>query len=108
MNIGLLGFGVVGRGVYDMLAGRDDIRAAWVLCRRDLGQLARIDAGGQARIQPDPRLAVAARFDRRLDALGAQRRHLVEHGHDLERGHLGSLRWHAPRLSGVVYRRRSR
>ena len=37
MNIGLLGFGVVGRGVYDMLAGRDDIRAAWVLCRRDLG-----------------------------------------------------------------------
>ena len=38
MNIGLLGFGVVGRGVYDMLAGRDDIRAAWVLCRRDLGK----------------------------------------------------------------------
>ena len=35
MNIGLLGFGVVGRGVYDMLADRDDIRAAWVLCRRD-------------------------------------------------------------------------
>lgn len=29
MNIGLLGFGVVGRGVYDMLADRDDIRAAW-------------------------------------------------------------------------------
>ena len=39
MNIGLLGFGVVGRGVYNMLAGRDDIRAAWVLCRRDLGEL---------------------------------------------------------------------
>ena len=39
MNIGLLGFGVVGRGVYDMLAGRDDIRAACVLCRRDLGEL---------------------------------------------------------------------
>ena len=39
MNIGLLGFGVAGRGVYDMLAGRDDIRAAWVLCRRDLGEL---------------------------------------------------------------------
>lgn len=39
MNIGLLGFGVVGRGVYDMLSGRDDIRAAWVLCRRDLGEL---------------------------------------------------------------------
>ena len=39
MNIGLLGFGVVGRGVYDMLAGRDDIRTAWVLCRRDLGEL---------------------------------------------------------------------
>ena len=39
MNIGLLGFGVVGRGVYDMLAGRDNIRAAWVLCRRDLGEL---------------------------------------------------------------------
>ena len=39
MNIGLLGVGVVGRGVYDMLAGRDDICAAWVLCRRDLGEL---------------------------------------------------------------------
>ena len=39
MNIGLLGFGVVDRGVYDMLADRDDIRAAWVLCRRDLGEL---------------------------------------------------------------------
>ena len=39
MNIGLLGFGVVGRGVYDILAGRDDIRVRTVLCRRDLGAL---------------------------------------------------------------------
>ena len=39
MNIGLLGFGVVGRGVYDMLAGRDDIRAAWVRCGCDFGEL---------------------------------------------------------------------
>ena len=39
MKIGLLGFGVVGRGVYDILAGREAISVRTVLCRRDLGEL---------------------------------------------------------------------
>lgn len=39
MKIGLLGFGVVGRGVYDILADREDISVHTVLCRRDLGEL---------------------------------------------------------------------
>ena len=33
MNIGLLGFGVVGGGVWELCAGREDIRAARVLLR---------------------------------------------------------------------------
>ena len=36
MKIGLLGFGVVGRGVYEIIAGREDMTVARVLCRRDL------------------------------------------------------------------------
>ena len=36
MKIGLLGFGVVGRGVYDILAKRDDIQVVKVLCRKDI------------------------------------------------------------------------
>ena len=36
MNIGLLGFGVVGRGVYEILSGRDDLHVTRVLCRKDL------------------------------------------------------------------------
>ena len=36
MKIGLLGFGVVGRGVYDITAGREDMQVAQVLCRREL------------------------------------------------------------------------
>lgn len=39
MKIGLLGFGVVGRGVYDILAERKDVSVGAVLCRRDLGKL---------------------------------------------------------------------
>ncbi len=39
MKIGLLGFGVVGRGVYDILSGREDVSVGAVLARRDLGQL---------------------------------------------------------------------
>lgn len=39
MKIGLLGFGVVGRGVYDILAERSDVAVDAVLCRRDLGAL---------------------------------------------------------------------
>ncbi len=36
MRIGLLGFGVVGRGVYDLTADRDDIKVAKVLCLEDV------------------------------------------------------------------------
>ena len=39
MKIGLLGFGVVGRGVYDILADREDVSVGRILCRRDLGEL---------------------------------------------------------------------
>lgn len=39
MKIGLLGFGVVGRGVYDILSDREDVSVGAVLARRDLGQL---------------------------------------------------------------------
>ena len=36
MKIGLLGFGVVGRGVYDLVADREDIEVAKVLCLEDI------------------------------------------------------------------------
>ena len=36
MKIGLLGFGVVGRGVYDITAKRDDIKVAKVVCLEDV------------------------------------------------------------------------
>ena len=36
MRIGLLGFGVVGRGVYDLTADRDDIQVAKVVCLEDV------------------------------------------------------------------------
>ena len=36
MKIALLGFGVVGRGVYDILQGREDIRVSKVLCLEDV------------------------------------------------------------------------
>jgi len=36
MKIGLLGFGVVGRGVYDIIAKRDDMEVAKVLCLEDI------------------------------------------------------------------------
>ena len=36
MRIGLLGFGTVGRGVYDLTASREDMTVTKVLCRREL------------------------------------------------------------------------
>ena len=36
MNIGLLGFGVVGRGVYDLTAERDDMQVAKVVCLEEI------------------------------------------------------------------------
>jgi len=36
MNIALLGFGVVGRGVYDLVADREDINVKYVVCLEDV------------------------------------------------------------------------
>ena len=36
MKIGLLGFGVVGRGVYEIIRSRDDMQVVKVLCRKDI------------------------------------------------------------------------
>ena len=36
MRIGLLGFGVVGRGVYDIVSAREDMQVAKVLCLEDI------------------------------------------------------------------------
>ena len=36
MRIGLLGFGVVGRGVYDLTASREDMTVAKVVCLEDV------------------------------------------------------------------------
>ena len=36
MRIGLLGFGVVGRGVYDITSQRDDMQVVKVLCLEDV------------------------------------------------------------------------
>ena len=36
MRIGLLGFGTVGKGVYELTAPRDDIEVVKVLCRREM------------------------------------------------------------------------
>ena len=36
MNIALLGFGVVGRGVYELAASHPELHIKYVLCRKDL------------------------------------------------------------------------
>ena len=36
MKIGLLGFGVVGRGVYEITAAREDMQVSKVLCLEDI------------------------------------------------------------------------
>ncbi|MBO5316910.1 MAG: homoserine dehydrogenase, partial [Oscillospiraceae bacterium] len=36
MKIGLLGFGVVGRGVYDITSSREDMQVAKVVCLEDI------------------------------------------------------------------------
>ena len=36
MRIGLLGFGVVGKGLYDLTQNREDMQVVKVLCRREL------------------------------------------------------------------------
>ena len=54
MRIGLLGFGVVGRGVYEIVAGRQDMAVAKVLCRRDLGLPAGVETRDMEEILRDP------------------------------------------------------
>ena len=56
MKIGLLGFGVVGRGVYDILAERKDISVGTVLCRRDLGKLTARTTRDMDEIIADPEI----------------------------------------------------
>ena len=36
MRIGLLGFGTVGKGVYELTAPRADMQVVRVLCRREI------------------------------------------------------------------------
>ena len=56
MKIGLLGFGVVGRGVYDILADREDVSVGKILCRRDLGALSAPTTRDMADIVNDPEI----------------------------------------------------
>ena len=36
MNIGLLGFGVVGKGVYEIIASRPDMQISKILCLEEI------------------------------------------------------------------------
>ena len=54
MNIALLGFGVVGGGVYELLKDRKDMTVSKVLCRRELGLPAGIETRDMAGILADP------------------------------------------------------
>ena len=56
MKIGLLGFGVVGRGVYDILAQREDVTVGMILCRRDLGELTAPTTRDMADILANPEI----------------------------------------------------
>lgn len=49
MKIGLMGFGTVGKGVYDILAAREDMEVAYVLDKRELPEL----AGSGVRVTSD-------------------------------------------------------
>lgn len=54
MNIGLLGFGVVGGGVYALLEKREDMTVSKVLCRRELGLPAGVETREMETILEDP------------------------------------------------------
>ena len=54
MKIGLLGFGVVGRGVYEQTLRRDDLEVARVLVRRDIPEIAAIATRDFDDIVSDP------------------------------------------------------
>ena len=53
-KIALLGFGVVGKGVYDIIAKRDDMEVARVLVRRSIEEIADISTTDIAGIVNDP------------------------------------------------------
>ena len=73
MKIGLLGFGVVGRGVYDILSDREDVSVGAVLARRDLGQLSCAVTRDMQDILNDPEI------DTVVEVMGGQeRRHLEQ------------------------------
>ena len=54
MNIGLLGFGVVGGGVYDLARQRADLRISRILVRRDIPEIADISTRDIQDIITDP------------------------------------------------------
>ena len=60
MNIGLLGFGVVGGGVYDWCSGRRDIRVARVLVRSEKPEIAAIATRNFQDILTDPAIDTVA------------------------------------------------
>ena len=53
-KIALLGFGVVGRGVYDIIAQRDDLEVVRVLVRRQIPEIAAIATADINDIVSDP------------------------------------------------------
>ena len=53
-KIALLGFGVVGRGVYDIIAKRDDLEVVRVLVRRSIGEITAIATADINDIVSDP------------------------------------------------------
>ena len=60
MNIGLLGFGVVGGGVYDLCREREDLSVKRVLVRRDIPEIADIATRDMEDILNDPDIDVVA------------------------------------------------
>ena len=54
MNIALLGFGVVGKGAYDIIAKRDDMKISRVLVRRQIPEIAAISTTDINDIVADP------------------------------------------------------
>ena len=53
-KIALLGFGVVGKGAYDIIAKRDDMEVVRVLVRREIDEIAAIATANIDDIVSDP------------------------------------------------------
>ncbi len=58
MNIGLLGFGVVGRGVYEQVDKRSDLHISRVLVRRDIPEIGAIATRDFQEIVNDPAIHI--------------------------------------------------